>query len=63
MDLGDDPAHDFLLDQDVGSVTLCDLSQITVFNIAPCKRMPNFSDSGSGLLQPLLSIVGDDVDI
>jgi len=27
MDLGEDPALDFLLDQDVGSVTLCDSSR------------------------------------
>jgi len=35
MDLGDDPGLDFLLDQEVGSVTLCDSSRPPVCNLAP----------------------------
>jgi len=35
MDLGDDPALDFLLDRDVGLVTICDSSRPPVCNLAP----------------------------
>jgi len=63
MDLGDGPALDFLLDQDVGSVTLCDSSRPPVYNLAPYKRMPNFGGSETGLLQPLLSVVEEHMEI
>jgi len=62
MDLGDDPALDFLLDQDVGSVTLCDSSWPPVYNLTPYKRMPNFGDSETGLSQPLLSLSEEQMD-
>jgi len=63
MDLGDKPALDFLLDQDVGSVTLRDSSWPPVCNLAPYKRMPNFGGSETGLSQPLLSILEERMDI
>jgi len=62
MDLGDDSALDFLLDQDAGSVTLCDSSPLPVCNLAPYKGMPNFGGSETGLSQPLLFVVGDSID-
>jgi len=62
MDLGDDPAHD-LLDQDMGSVTLCSSSRTPVCSLALYKRLPNFGDSEIGMSQSLLSILGDNMDI
>jgi len=63
MDLGDDPALDFMLDQDVGSVTLCDFSWPPVCNLASYKRMPNFGGSETGLSQPLLSVLEECMEI
>jgi len=62
MDLGDDSAHDFLRDQDVGSVTLCDSPWPPVFHRVPYKRMPNFGNSETGISQPLLSVVDTNMD-
>jgi len=63
MDLRDDHAHDFLLDQDVASVTLCYSSRPPVCYLAPYKRMQNFCDCETGLPQPLLSVLEDNMDV
>jgi len=63
IDLECDPVHDFLLDQDVGSVTLCDSSRPPVHNLAPYKCMPKFGDKEIVLLQPLLPIVENGMDV
>jgi len=62
IDLGDNSAHDFLLDQDVGSVILCDSPWPPVFHRVPYKRMPNFGDSETGISQPFLSVVDTNID-
>jgi len=56
MDLGVDSALDLLLDQDVGSVTLCDSSRPAAHTLAPYQHVPNFGGSEIGLSQPLLSL-------
>jgi len=63
MDLEGDPVHDFLLDQDVGSVTLCDSSWPPVYNLPPYKCMPKFGDREIGLSQPLLPVVENSMDV
>jgi len=62
MGLGDDSLHDFLLDQDVRSVTLCDSSQHPFSHKVPCKQMPNFGDSKIGLTRPLLPVLDTDME-
>lgn len=57
MDLEEESLHDYLLDQDVGSVTLGDMSRPPVLNRSPYKQMPNSSDSEIGQSQPLLIFI------
>jgi len=63
MDLKSDLVQDFLLDQDVGSVTLCDSSRLPGHNLAPYKCMLKFGDREIGLLQPLLPIAENSMDV
>jgi len=57
LDLGDGPLHEFLVDQDVGSVSLCDSPRAPVFHRAPYKQLPNFGDSKTRHTRPLLTVV------
>jgi len=58
MDLGDDSLHEYLLDQDVGSITLCDSSWPLVSHRSLYRQMPNFGISKIGQSRPLLHFVG-----
>jgi len=58
VSFGEDSLQEFLLDQDVGSVTLCDSPQLPISHKVPYKEMPNFGNSETGLTRPLLSVVG-----
>jgi len=42
MDLGEEPVQDYLLDQEVGLVTLQGAPGVPIYCKAPYKQMPNF---------------------
>jgi len=62
MDLGEESLHDYLLDQDVESVTLWDTSRPPVSNRALYKHMPKFGTSDTDQSRPILLVVGTTMD-
>lgn len=62
VDPGKESLHDYLLDQDAGSVTFWDTPRPPVSNRTPGEQMPNVGNSEIGQSQPLLSVAGTEMD-
>lgn len=62
MDLKEESLHDYLLNQDMGLMTLWDASRQPVSNRAPYKQMPNFGASEMGQSRLLLLVVGTTIN-
>jgi len=62
MDFGEELLRDYLLDQEVGLVTLQDAPELPIHHKAPYKQMPNYGTSTIGPSRPLLTVSGADME-